>query len=168
MDEVRANVQFSDEFRTRSLLCFSETWLNETITDTSIGVEGFILSRGDRTKESGKKQGGRVRVFVIKKWSHPNNVTVKRKRCSPAVEILTVGIPPYYLPREFSHVLMYVPPSTDAKEATDTIASHVHDLDDRAPDAIKIITGCLTTVTSERHSLTVNNTSRVLRAQTER
>ena len=57
MDEVRANVQFSDEFRTRSLLCFSETWLNETITDTSIGVEGFILSRGDRTKESGKKQG---------------------------------------------------------------------------------------------------------------
>ena len=110
-------------------------------------------------------------MFVNKKWSHPNSVTVKHKRYSPAVEILTVGIRPYYLSREFSHVLVttvYVPPSADAKEAADTIASHVHDLDDRAPDAIKIITGCLTTVTSERHSRTVNNTSRVLRAKTER
>ena len=144
MDEVHANVQFSDEFRTCSLLCFSETWLNKTITDTSICVEGFTLYRRDRTKESGKKQGGGVCVFVNKKWSHPNSVTVKHKRYSPAVEILTVGIRPYYLSREFSHVLVttvYVPPFADAKEAADTIASHVHDLDDRAPDAIKIITG---------------------------
>ena len=58
MDEVHANVQFSDEFRTYSLLCFSETWLNETITNTSIWVEGFTLYRGDRTKEPGKEQGG--------------------------------------------------------------------------------------------------------------
>ena len=34
-----------------------------------------------------------------------------------------------------------VPPSADAKEAADTIASHMHDLDDRVPDAIKIIMG---------------------------
>ena len=52
MDEVHANVHFSDEFRTCCLLCFSETWLNETITNTSMCVEGFPLYRGDRTKES--------------------------------------------------------------------------------------------------------------------
>ena len=79
-------------------------------------------------------------MFVNKKWSHPNNVAVKHKLRSPAVEILSVGIRPYYLPREFSYVLektVYVLPSANAKEA----ASHVHDLDDLASDAIKIITG---------------------------
>ena len=144
MDKVHANVQFSDEFRTCSLLCISETCLSETITDRSICVEGFTLYRGERTKESGKKQGDGVCVFVNKKWSHPNTVTVKHKHCSPAVEMLAVSIHPYYLQREFSRVLVttvYVPPSADAKEAADTIASHVHDLDDRAPDAINIITG---------------------------
>ena len=151
MDKVHANVQFSDEFRTCSSLCFSETCLNETIIDTNVCVEGFTLYRGERTKESGKKRGGGgVCVFFNKKWSHPNSVTVKHKHCSPAVEILAVGIHPHYLPREFSHVLVtvvYVPPSADAKEAADTIASHMHDLDDRVPNAIKIITGDLTTVT---------------------
>ena len=38
---------------------------------------------------------------VNKKWCHPNNVTVKQKHCSHAVKILTIGVRPDFLLREF-------------------------------------------------------------------
>ena len=54
LDEVHVDIQSSDEYRTCSLLCFTEIWLNETFIDTSRCVEGFTLHRGDRPKESGE------------------------------------------------------------------------------------------------------------------
>ena len=38
-------------------------------------------------------------------------------------------------------VTVYVPPSACAKEAAEHIVSHVHDLESKAPDAVKVITG---------------------------
>ena len=57
--------------------------------------------------------------------------------------MLTVSVRPYYIPREFSHVLVTtvdVPPSADAKDAANVISSHMHDLEISAPGAFKIIT----------------------------
>ena len=71
-------------------------------------------------------------------------MSVRYTECTPAAEILTVSARAYYLPREFSHVIImtvYVPPSACAREAADRIASHVHDVETRAPDAVKILTG---------------------------
>ena len=45
---------------------------------------------------------------------------------------------PYYIPREFSHVLIttvYVPPSANAQDAANSISSHVINLETSAPDA---------------------------------
>ncbi|KAK7483337.1 hypothetical protein BaRGS_00025397 [Batillaria attramentaria] len=144
IDELSATVSFREEFRTCSLLCFSETWLSDKIADSCVDIDGFTLNRGDRNKDSGKRTGGGVGLFVSNKWCHPNNVSVKQVLCSPTVEFLTVSCRPYYLPREFSHVLVtvvYVPPSANARAAADTIASHVNDLETSAPDAFKVITG---------------------------
>lgn len=83
-------------------------------------------------------------MYVNQKWCHTNNVTVKHTSCSPCVEMLTLGMRPYYLPREFSHVLtvaVYVPPSANATEAAETIAQHVHELQTRSPDAFILVTG---------------------------
>ena len=125
---------------------FSETWLHDKITDNSVAIDGFQMFRGDRPKESGKKVGGGVCIilYVKRKWYHPNNMSRKFTHCSPDLEIWTVNARPYYLPREFTHLLVvsvYIPPSANAEEAAELIASHVHDLDTRAPYAVKIVTG---------------------------
>ena len=82
-------------------------------------------------------------MFVNEKWCHRNNMSMKHKVCTPNVELLTVSVRLYYIPQEFSHVLIttvYVPPSTNAKDAANVISSHVIDLETSAPDAFKIIT----------------------------
>ena len=64
-------------------------------------------------------------------------MSVKHKVCPPNVELFTVSVRPYYIPREFSHVLIttvYVPPSANAKDAANAISSHVIDLETSAPD----------------------------------
>ena len=71
-------------------------------------------------------------------------MSVKHKVCTPNVEPLTVSVGPYYIPREFSHVLIttvYVPPSANANDAANAISSHVIDLETSVPDAFTIITG---------------------------
>ena len=65
-------------------------------------------------------------------------MSVKHKVCTPNVELLTVSVRLYYIPREFSHVLIitvYVPLSANAKDAANAI-----DLETSAPNAFKIIT----------------------------
>eukprot|EP00745_Piridium_sociabile_P007708 TRINITY_DN1514_c0_g1_i16.p1 TRINITY_DN1514_c0_g1~~TRINITY_DN1514_c0_g1_i16.p1 ORF type:complete len:103 (-),score=14.56 TRINITY_DN1514_c0_g1_i16:102-410(-) len=41
LDELRANCHFVSEFRDSCLLCFSETWLNEKMTDEIVSIDGF-------------------------------------------------------------------------------------------------------------------------------
>ena len=68
----------------------------------------------------------------------------KRTMCSPNVELFTVSMRPFYLPREFTHVIVtcvYVPPSGNPKEAAGTIGNHIHALETSSPDALKIVTG---------------------------
>ena len=104
-----------------------------------MAIDGFRMFRGDKLEESGKKVGGDVCIYVSQKWCHPNNMSRKFTHRSPDLEILTVNARPYYLPREFPHVLVvsvYIPPSANAKAAAELIAAHVHDLDTTAPDAV--------------------------------
>ena len=66
------------------------------------------------------RSGGGVCIYVNEKWCHPNNALIKRHSCSPNIEILTASLRPYYLPREFSHVIVhtvYVPNRGVAKSA---------------------------------------------------
>lgn len=153
LDELGGLVKYDELFRTASLMCFSETWLTDKISDSCVNVDNFELFRGDRTKESGKSRGGGVCIYVGSKWCHVNNVSVRYRLCSPICEILTVSARPYYLPRELSHVLVtaiYVPPSANIKDAADIITSHVHDLETSSPDALKILTGDFNHCTLEK------------------
>ena len=109
-------------------------------TPTSFSLSLFFY----RTAESEKTKGGGVCLCVNERWAHPNNIIVKDKTCTPNLELVTVHIRPHFLPREFTNVIVtivYIPPSANATEATETITSKVQEQDSRWPDAIKLIIG---------------------------
>ena len=99
LDELTACVKFQHEYRTCSIMCYTETWLSDDVPDSHVNMEGFPLFRSDRTKDSGKKNGGGVCLFVSEKWCHRINMSVKHKVCTPNVELLTVSVRPYYIPQ---------------------------------------------------------------------
>ncbi|GFS20055.1 endonuclease domain of the non-LTR retrotransposon LINE-1 [Elysia marginata] len=102
VDELRACTNYLNECRCASLLCFSETWFQESASDSSFDIDNFCLKRSDRTKASNKSRGGGTFLYINEKWCHPNNVHVKQQLCTPDLEMLTVVLRPFYLPREFT------------------------------------------------------------------
>ena len=125
MDELAGLVRTHRMFRESSVMCFTEMWLHEDILDSNITVDGFQTVLADRShRESGKGKGGGLAILINNKWCHPGHVTVKERACSSDIELLAVGLRPYYLSREFSHVIIlvvYIPPFANAALATDVI-----------------------------------------------
>ena len=54
LDELHGNVQYHEHF---CLMCLTETWLHNNITNASVNVEGYKPFTPDGQKESGKKKG---------------------------------------------------------------------------------------------------------------
>lgn len=74
--------------------------------------------------EIGKRKGGGWYVLFINRWCNPGHITGKEQVCSRDIELLAVGVWPYYFPQEFSHVnviTVYIPPSADRAAACDRI-----------------------------------------------
>ena len=81
-------------------------------------------------------------MYVNDRWCHTKHLTVKERVCDPNIELIAVSCRPYYLPREFSHVIVmvvYISPSGNGKCATETISRITHDLQRSSPDALVII-----------------------------
>lgn len=137
-DELSALINSQHAYRECSLLCFTETWLNGNIPDR-------WRSPGSRWgKQSSKKRGGGLAIFINSKWCNPGHVTVKECICTPDTELMAVGLRPYYLPQEFSHaivVIIYIPPSAVASSASDVIHSVITGLQTQHPSALIIIRG---------------------------
>ncbi|KAI3354787.1 hypothetical protein L3Q82_004534 [Scortum barcoo] len=143
MDELAALTRHQREYRECSLL-LAETWLTALTPDTAAELDGFTLLRADRSKESGKRKGGGLAVFVNDRWCNPGHITVKEQHCCKDIELLAVSMRPYYLPREFTHalvVVVYVPPSANADAACDVLLSAVSRLQTQHPDALLLISG---------------------------
>ena len=157
MDELHGYARYMHEFKHISLMSFTETWLNETITDDCVNINGFKLIRGDRNLNLAEKQkGGGICLYVNEQWCHPNNVTLKHYSCSPNVEILAVGLRPFYLPREFSHVIhltVYVPNRNVAKLAAKEICAVIQDLETAHPNAFIVIDGDFNHCTLRKNNL---------------
>ena len=122
------------------MMCFSETWFKDSNIDTNI--DGFICKRMDRSPESGKLSGGSVCIYINQRWC--TNICVKQSHCSPDVEYITVGLRPFYLPREFPQIfvtVVYIQPKADSATASSILAQHVQELEKKSPDAVKLIMG---------------------------
>ena len=97
--------------------------------------------------ETVRKVGRRrvaLALYVSERWCNPGLVSVKERFCTPDIELLTAGMRPYYLPREFTSTIViavYIPPSADAVVACDVISSAAAKLQNEHPDAFIVITG---------------------------
>ena len=76
------------------MMCFTETWLSETVSDDFVSIDGFDVywggGGGGQNKGNWKEKGGGVCVYINRQLFHPKNVTMKFKLCSPANEVLLV------------------------------------------------------------------------------
>ena len=142
VDELRANCRFLNEFRESCCIGLTETWLNELIPDSSIDIPNFTPIRLDRSGETSKSKGGGVMLYVNNQWC--NNITIKSSECNNNIEILTVNLRPFYLPREFTNIfltVLYIPPSANKAIAAEYIQELANDLATAKPDALQIILG---------------------------
>ena len=109
-DEFLCNIQTK---RDCSIFCFTETWLDATIRDSAVQPPGLTIYRSDRSRnETGKARRGGVCILVNGRWA--NDVKILSKTCSVDIETLTIVCRPFYLPREFSSIILtavYIPPS---------------------------------------------------------
>ncbi|XP_033182022.1 uncharacterized protein LOC117152902 [Anabas testudineus] len=137
MDELGALTSSQREYRECSIMCFTETWFrNRFRTPTAPSAADC--------RSSGKRRGGGIAVLVSNRWCNPGHVTVKERLCSPDIELLAVSLRPYYLPREFSCVIVittYIPPSAAPDVACDVINSVTANLQNQHPNSFIIITG---------------------------
>ena len=146
MEGLCANVKYANEFRSASLMCFTESWLSENVADSHVNIEGFSIFCADRTDDSGKLNGGGLCVFVNGQWCHPNNMTTMHESSSKTLKFCIIGLCPYYIPREFSHVILttiYVPHSAVANNTALEIIEALRNYESSAPDALFLINGDL-------------------------
>lgn len=104
LDELQANILCQWAYKEASLVCLTETWLDKTIVDSELSLDGFGSPlRLDRdTVSSMKKHGGGLCVYFNKDWSR--TADVKDSCCTPDLELLAVSFRPKYLPWEFGQL----------------------------------------------------------------
>lgn len=145
IDELESLVKTQRKYKECSMMCFTESWLHEQIPNSNMTIPGFHTVQADRdTTASGKKKGGGLVVFMNSRWCNPGHITVKERVCSPNIELIAIGLRPYYLPREFTLVIavtVYIPPYRNAEAACDAIHGITARLQTKHPDALITIAG---------------------------
>lgn len=88
---------------------FTETWQDSNIPHRTIELAGHIAYQANRSACSNKGRGGGVCIYVNNNWYTEVDIT--------GIQYLVVKYRPFYLPREFSAILItvaYIPPHTKA------------------------------------------------------
>lgn len=118
-------------------MIFTESWQHTDIPEHNVIIGGFQTVRANRDcTESDKRKGGGLSVFVNIRWYKPGHVTIKEHMCTRDIELLAVGLRPYYLPRKISHAIVvevYIPPSANPTSACDVIHTIISKLQTEHP-----------------------------------
>ena len=143
-DELAESVRHLQEYRDTCLLAFTETWLTESDSDSGLALSGFSTPlRTDRDNEvTNKTRGGGVCLYINRRWC--SNFTVREHLCLPDIELLSVSLRPFYLPREFPQLfvtVVYIHPQADAKAASSVLLKTVNNLQSMSPSAPNFILG---------------------------
>ncbi len=143
LDLIQLTRSIQHEARDCCVFVFTETWLNNNIPDSAIQLNKLTCYRADRDKTpSGKSRGGGLCLYINKEWC--NNAAVLSKHCSPLVEFMFVKCRPFYLPREFTAIVIaavYIPPCANTKDALRELYSAISEQQTNNPTAFFIIAG---------------------------
>lgn len=97
----------------------------------------------DREAEAmGRSCRGGVCIYVNKRCC--SSVTVRERLCAPDVELLSVSLRPFYLPREFPQIFtttVYTHPKANPAKATSAIFDVVQKLQSLSPETPNSILG---------------------------
>ncbi len=122
---------------------FTETWLNDNIPESAIQLHGPTYCRADRDSSlSGKTCRGGLCVYINKEYC--NNAALLSKHCSSLVEFMVGKCRSFYLPREFTVIVIvavYIPPCTNAKDALRELYCAISEQQTNNPDGFFIIAG---------------------------
>ena len=97
-------------------IILTKTWLNNTVLDNAIQVDGPTTFWVDRTPALNGKLWGSG-IFVNN--NRCTNAKIISSHCSEDIEFLTVKCRPFYIPREFTAInitAMYIQPSASTKD----------------------------------------------------
>ncbi len=145
MDGLRARISFQWDIRDCNILCLTETWLIPSVPDTAVTPsDNFSVLRRDRRAEAGKNKGGGVCFMINKKWCDPRNISILSRSCSPHLVHLSIICCPFYLPREFSLIVVtavYIPPQADTSLALSKLHDELSGYINKHPGAASIIMG---------------------------
>ncbi len=145
MDDLIARLSFQRDIRDCNILCLTETWLTPSVPDTAVRPsDNFSVLRMDRTAEAGKNKGGEVCFMINNKWCDHRNISILSHSCSPHLEHLSIICRPFYLPREFSSIVItavYIPLQADTSLALSKLHDELSGYINKHPDAASIIAG---------------------------
>ncbi|KAL0148751.1 hypothetical protein M9458_055929 [Cirrhinus mrigala] len=143
LDEIQLSRSTEHEARDCCVFVFTETWLNDKTPDSAIQLPGLTCCRADRDSSlSGKTRGGGLCVYINKEWC--NSAAVVTKNCSSLVEFVFVKCRPFYLPREFTAIVIvavYISPCANAKDALRELYSAISEQQTNNPDGFFMIAG---------------------------
>ena len=102
-------------------------------------------------------------LYVKQSWC--SNVKIISSICSPHIEILSVSLRPFYLPREFSNInmtIIYAPPDAKAEIVKNEVTNILFDTTSKSPDAISLMCGDLNNfdITAANHYQIIDKPTR--------
>ncbi len=124
---------------------FTETWLSNSVPDCAIQLDQLSCYRADRVLvEGGKTRGGGLCVYINDAWCR--DAVVVCIHCSPLVEFMIIKCRPFYLPREYTAIMLaavYIPPNSNnnRSEALNELYQHISEQQTAHPDAFLILAG---------------------------
>ncbi len=114
--------------------------------DCAIQLDQLTCYRADRALvEGGKRRGGGLCVYINDAWCR--DAVVVCKHCSPLVEFMIIKCRPFYIPREYTAILLvavYIPPSSNNNNRSETLNDlyqHISEQQTAHPDAFLILAG---------------------------
>ncbi len=119
------------------VICLTETWMSAIVPDSAIELTGFSVHRSDRTKElTGKSRGGGVCLYINNLWCDERNIHSIKSFCSPDLEFHTLLCRPFWLPRDFTAIIItavYIPPPSQHRPGTQGTVQEYKWAGNRAP-----------------------------------
>ncbi len=123
-DKLLLLSQTNKGFSNSAALCFTETWLNDTIPDSSLNLSC----------------GGGMYFYINERLCI--DVTVLKKMCCSDLEMLFINCKSFYLPWEIcSFILMsvYIPPHV--RSAVQKLTDQITETEQKHPNSVLIIIG---------------------------
>ncbi len=142
--EMRARISYQRETRDCCVICLTETWMSAMVPDSAIELTSFSVHRSDREKElTGKSRGGGVCFYINNLWCDERNIHSIKSFCSPDLEFHTLLCRPFWLPREFTAIIItavYIPPQANTDQALRELYRNISEQETAHPDAAFVIT----------------------------